>query len=220
MTRSDHRPVTQALLGLAALLLAGCGGGPDLTAAQVGLPDAGHPPVLASTTYSTSPDGGIYVNPDPVKVVLVGRLPMEPLAQRLGADGQWTPLRGLGELTAVGFQLENAGLAGSDPQLNSLQVAADLAPAGISSVTRDRFYYPAYPLAALSTVTLDGQCAVHVDPGQTITVVLVYPPVRSTSYVTWGEYGDFAIAVPVGGAIPVSGGLHAGVCAPPTVQPT
>ena len=220
MIRIGRSPLTLVLLGLTALLLAGCGGEPALSPSQVGLPHAVHPQTLASATYSTSPDGGIYVNPDPIQVVLVGRFPMEPLAQRLGADGQWGPLRDLGELTAVGFQLKNSGLAGSDPQLNSLQVAADLAPAGISSATRDRFYYPAYPLAALSTVSLDGQCTVHVDPGQTITVVLVYPPVRSTSYVTWGEYGDFAIAVPVGGAVPVSGALHAGICAPPSVQPS
>ncbi len=204
------------LLG-AVLAIAACGDQSTLSAALLGLPDAAHPPTLGSTTYTTSPDGGIYVNPDPLKVTLVGRVPMQPLAQRLGASGQWSTLARFGELTAVGFQLHNSGLAGSDPQLDDMQVAADLAPQNAARSVVNQFYYPAYPLAGLSTVSIDGQCSVHLDPGQTITVILVYPPIRSTTYVTWGEYGDFAIALPLGGGVPVEGPLRASLCAQPDV---
>jgi hypothetical protein len=207
-------------LAAAALLLAACGSDPSLTVALLGLPHATRPPTLGSTTYTTSPDGGIYINPDPLHVTLVGRIPMEPLAQRLGAEDRWAPLRGLGELTVVGLQLGNSGLAGSDPQLNALQEAGNLYPAGASRSTIAAFYHPAFPLAGLSSVAINGDCGVHLDPGQTATVVLVYPPIRSTTYITWGEYGDFTIDLPLGGAVPVSGTLRASICAPPDVQPS
>jgi hypothetical protein len=220
------------LAGLAALAAA-CGGQPTLSAAQLGLPSSGHPRTLASATYDTSPDGGIYINPDPIHVTLVGRIPMEPLAQRIGAQKQWAPLEGLGQLTAVAFQLTNSGLAGSSPQLDSLQIASSswatcqsgsasaLCPEGVSRSTFARFYYPAYPLAGLSTVSIDGSCSISIDPGQTATVILVYPPIRSTAYVTWGEYGTFAVALPLGGAITDAGSLRANICVPPdTTQST
>jgi hypothetical protein len=218
VARHPRRAAAVALL--APLLLAACGDQPQLSVAGLGLPDLQHPSTLASTTYRTSPDGGIYQNPDPLTVTLVGRIPMQPLARTLGAQSRWATLAAYGPLTVVGFQLHNAGLAGSDPQLNSLQVASDLSPTGASPAIVSRFYYPAYPLAGLSTVPIDGQCTVHLDPGQTVTVVLVYPPIRSTTYVTWGEYGDFAIAIPLGGAIPVTGTLRANLCTPPNAQPS
>ncbi|MGO8687735.1 MAG: hypothetical protein ACLQT7_11275 [Candidatus Dormibacteria bacterium] len=226
------RPAGLVLAGLAALVSA-CGGPTTLSAAQLGLPSSGHPRTLASATYDTSPDGGIYVNPDPIHVTLVGRIPMEPLAQRIGAEKQWAALQGLGQLTAVAFQLTNSGLAGSSPQLDSLQIASSswatcqagsasaLCPEGVSRSTFDRFYYPAYPLAGLSTVSIDGSCSVSIDPGQTATVVLIYPPIRSTTYVTWGEYGTFAVALPLGGAITGTASLRANICVPPdTTQGT
>ena len=218
------------VLGLAgvAVAVSACGGQPSLLASQLGLAQAAHPHTLASATYDTSPDGGIYVNPDPIHVTLLGRIPMEPLARTLGAGGQWAALRGLGDLTAVGFQLTNNGLAGSNPELDSLQIASSswatceagsseaLCPAGLSRSTFDKFYYPAYPLAGLSSVAIDGSCSVNIDPGQTITVILVYPPVRTTSYVTWGEYGTFAVALPLGGGLPAgAGALRANICVPP-----
>jgi hypothetical protein len=218
---------------LLALLLAGCGQASTYAPSALGLPVAGDPATLGTGTYDTSPDGGIYTNPDPIHVTLVGRIPMDPLAQQLGAAKQWAPLRGLGELTAVGFQLTNSGLAGSDPQLDDLQIASSswstcaagspsaLCPVGVSRATFNQFYYPAYPLAGLSTVGIDGNCSVSVDPGQTVTVVLVYPPIRSTTYLTWGEFGSFAIALPLGGRIANSGPLRANICVPPdTTQGT
>ncbi len=225
-----RRPFPRLALALVSVvaIVSGCGGQPSLSASQLGLPQAGHPHTLASATYDTSPDGGIYVNPDPIRVTLVGRIPMEPLAQTVGAGSQWAALRGLGDLTAVGFQLTNSGLAGSNPELDSLQIASSswatcqagtseaLCPAGLSKSAFNKFYYPAYPLAGLSSVAIDGSCSVNIDPGQTITVILIYPPIRATSYVTWGEYGTFAVALPLGGGMPATAGaLRANICVPP-----
>jgi len=227
-----RRSGVRACLGAALLLplVAACGGQPSLTLAGLGVPIQSHPSILGHNTYETSPDGGIYVNPDPIKVTLVGRIPMEPLAQQLKAGHQWAALSGLGDLTVVGFQLSNAGLAGSSPQLNNLQIASSswatcesgtggaLCPPGVSRSVFNQFYYPAYPLAGLSTISIDGSCSISVDPGQTATVLLVYPPIRSTSYLTWGEYGTFAIALPLGGGLPPAPNLRASVCAQPDVQ--
>jgi len=228
--RARRRPFPRLALGLvgAVAVVAGCGGQPSLSASQLGLPQVGHPHTLAAATYDTSPDGGIYVNPDPIHVTLVGRISMELLAQTVGAGSQWAALRGLGDLTVVGFQLTNSGLAGSNPQLDSLQIASSswatcengsagaLCPAGLSKSTFNKFYYPAYPLAGLSSVAIDGSCSVNLDPGQTITVILIYPPIRAASYVTWGEYGTFAVALPLGGGLPTgAGALRANICVPP-----
>jgi len=227
-----HVPLVGAL-ALAVLAATSCGQAPTYSAAALGVPVASHPATLGSGTYDTSPDGGIYTNPDPIHVTLVGRIPMDPLAQQLGAAKQWASLQGLGELTAVGFRLTNAGLAGSNPQLDDLQIASSswatcqagsasaLCPTGVSQSTFDRFYYPAYPLAGFSTVSIDGSCSVNIDPGQTVTVILIYPPIRSTAYVTWGEYGSFAIALPLGGGVNDAGALRANICVPPdTTQGT
>ena len=231
--RRGARPPLLGALAAAALAATSCGQAPTYSAAALGVRVVSHPAVLGSGTYDTSPDGGIYVNPDPIHVTLVGRIPMDPLAQQLGAAKQWAPLQGLGELTVVGFRLTNAGLAGSNPQLDDLQIASSswatceagtasaLCPAGVSRSTFDRYYYPAYPLAGLSTVSIDGSCSVNIDPGQTVTVILVYPPIRSAAYVTWGEYGTFAVALPLGGAVDDAGALRANICVPPdTTQGT
>ena len=122
--RAPPAPFGSLVLAGLATLVAACGGQPTLSAAQVGVPSSGHPRTLASATYSTSPDGGIYVNPDPIRVTLMGRIPMGPLAAQLHAQRAWAPLAGLGELTAVGFRLTNAGLAGSSPELDDLQIAS------------------------------------------------------------------------------------------------
>ena len=235
MTRGGRRGRGWVAVGLAlaALVLSACGQAATFSASGFGIPVAAHPATLGRGTYDTSPDGGIYTNPDPIRVTLVGRIPMGPLAQQLGAASQWASLQGLGELTAVGFQLTNAGLAGSNPQLDDLQIAssswaacqagaaAALCPEGVSQSTFNRFYYPAYPLAGLSTVSIDGNCSVNVDPGQTVTVILIYPPIRSTTYVTWGEYGSFAVALPLGGGVISGSGLRANICVPPdTTQGT
>ncbi len=228
--RARRRPFPRLALGLVSIvaIVSACGGQPSLSASQLGLPQAGHPHTLASATYDTSPDGGIYVNPDPIHVTLVARIPMEPLAQTVGAGNQWASLRGLGDLTVVGFQLTNSGLAGSSPELDSLQIASSswatcengaagaLCPDGLSRSTFNKFYYPAYPLAGLSSVAIDGSCSVNLDPGQTITVILIYPPIRAATYVTWGEYGTFAVALPLGGGLPAgAGALRANICVPP-----
>src|ERR1017187_1917744 len=47
--------------------------------------------------------------------------------------------------------------------------------------------------------------------------VMISPaPIRATSYVTWGEYGTFAVALPLGGGLPAgAGALRANICVPP-----
>ncbi len=205
---------------LAVALLAACGSQTSASPSSLGIPDARHPAVLGRATFHTSPDGGIYDNPDPLQITLVGRISMRALAARLDAQHQWAPLARLGALTVVGFQIHNAGLAGSDPQLNDLQIASNIYPPGTPRSTISRFYYPAFPLAGLSTVDVGSQCQVHLDPRQTITVVLVYPPIRSTTYVRWGEYGVFALNLSVGGGIPHAEALKMGLCTPPQAQPT
>ncbi len=230
-----RRPRVRGALLLSALAscavaVSACGAQTALTAAVLDVPVASHPATLATGTYDTSPDGGIYINPDPIRVTLRGRIPMQPLAAELRAGRQWAALRGLGDLTVVGFRLTNSGLAGSNPQLNNLQIATSswstcaaggagaVCPQGVSRATFSRFYYPAYPLAGLSTVSIDGQCSLNVDPGQTVTVLLVYPPIRPTSYLTWGEYGSFEAQLPTGGGIPRVGALRATLCTPPDTQ--
>lgn len=232
---SARRPRSRAgflgsALVLCALAVSACGSPTALTLSALRVPVASHPAVLGHGTYDTSPDGGIYVNPDPIRVTLVGRIPMQPLARQLRATRQWARLDGLGDLTVVGFRISNAGLSGSNPQLNDLQIASSswstcvsggtgaLCPQGISRATFSKFYYPAYPLAGLSTVSIDGQCSMNIDPGQTVTVLLVYPPIRSTAYVTWGEYGTFAVALRLGGGVPAAGALRATLCTPPNTQ--
>lgn len=208
-----------AALGL-VLLCAACGSAApsQVTAQTLGLPlGAGRP--LSSATLITSPDGGIYRNPDPFDVVLVQRVDLQPLRDLVG-DGTWDQLARYGRLTVVGIRLRNDGKAGSDPVLNELQVASDLAPPGADSGALHTYYHPAFPLAALSDSALGTDCSVHLDPGQSVTVLLVYPPVRDVPLVTWGRYGDFTLKLPFGGGIPAgTGSLHAAACPRPEAQP-
>jgi len=93
----------------------------------------------------------------------------------------------------VGFQLTNSGLAGSNPRSSTRsrspphpghlreRLRRALCPAGLSKSTFNKFYYPLYPLAGLSSVAIDGSCSVNLDPGQTITVILIYPPIRAAT---------------------------------------
>src|SRR5205807_8360548 len=91
--------------GLAALAvtagLLGCGGPEDTTVAAtaLGLPARTGGTSLAATTLYTSPDGGIYRNPDPTEVTLAAPLSGHPLADRLGAGSDWSALLRLGDLT-------------------------------------------------------------------------------------------------------------------------
>jgi hypothetical protein len=232
MSAPRLRRLGAALAVLSAALAAACGSQATVASSSLGIPDAKHPAVLGRATFHTSPDGGIYDNPDPVQVTLVGRIPFHGLASRVGTQHQWSPLAAYGALTVVGFRMHNAGLAGSDPQLDQLQIASSswstcasggegaLCPRGVSRATFDKFYYPAFPLAGLSTVSVGSQCQIHIDPGQTVTVVLVYPPIRATASLTWGEYGSFAISLPLGGSIAPTGDLKVSVCTPPQAQPT
>ncbi len=183
-------------------------------AARVSLP-AGASRALATVTLYTSPDGGIYENPDHTEVRLVLRHAPGDVEAMLPGNG-WKPLDALGDFTFVGVSIRNDGKAGSDPQLNAVQIASDYAPDGTATGPLRHFYHPLFPLAVLSPGGSDSSCTVHVDPGQTVVVVLVYPPLRATATIVWGVYHSFAVRAPFGGALPPgSYAWRATACVPP-----
>lgn len=203
-----------------AAIAAGCGhDSRTIDSADLGLPTAAASP-MASQQVATSPDGGIYRNPDQLDVVWVGSVDVDAMAARLGTGQTWSPLRALGPMLAVGLRLRNDGKAGSEPALNDLQVASDQAPPGTDTGVLRGFYHPTFPLAALSDLPLSGDCTVNLDPGQSATVVLVYPPTAAGPRIVWGRYTEFALALHRGGGLgDVPSGLHAAVCTPPQPQP-
>lgn len=176
---------------------------------------------LAAATLYTSPDGGIYQNPDPVQVLMITRRPGAPIVRELGAPAAaWAALESLGDFTFVGVRIRDGGAAGSDPQLNSVQIASDYAPGAAASGPLRHFYHPMFPLALLSAATSDTNCGIHLDPGREAVVVLVYPPIRDTTSIVWGIYQAFALRAPLGGALPAgTGGWHATACTPPQAVP-
>ena len=211
----------RAVLGLLAsvTIISGCAGGFSATTATLRFPTS--TAALAATTLFTSPDGGIYQNPDPIRVLMVVRESADPVMHQLGSvTSSWSALQRFGAFTYVGIEIVNHGAAGSDPQLNSAQIAVDFAPAGTSSGSLRHFYHPTYPLAILRTQPSDVQCGVHLDPGHSAVMVLLYPPTTATESIVWGMYQTFALRVPFSGGVP-SGGLawHAAVCTPPQPQP-
>ena len=201
------------------LVLSGCAGGGGATT-PLRFPSGTTP--LASTTLYTSPDGGIYQNPDPIRVLMVVRRSADSVMRQLGsAASSWTALRQFGDFTYLGLQVQNHGAAGSDPQLNNAQIAIDFAPPGTSSGSLRHFYHPMYPLAILRTQPSDVQCGVHLDPGHSAVMVLLYPPISSTDSIVWGMYQTFALRVPFSGGVPPGGGAwHAAACTPPQQQPS
>jgi hypothetical protein len=205
---------------LAATVLAACGGGrPTVPAAALWLPAASSPASLATTSVATSPDGGIYRNPDRLDVLLVTTRAAGAVAAQLGPSAAgWTALRPLGEPLVVALRLRNDGKASSSPELGDLQVASDLAPPGTDAGPLRHYYHPTLPLAALSTAELSDDCSVRLDPGQSATVLLLYPPIRQTTRILWGRYGDFALELPLGGGVGSGlGMLRAVACTPPPV---
>lgn len=206
------------------LLLAACGQGPSATlgGAALDLPTASAGP-LASTTVYTSPDGGIYRNPVHLDVLLVGRRDVSRLAAALGGTAaDWTQLRRFGGFTVIGLRLRNDGKAAAEPELRDLQVASDFAPKEAASGPLRPFYHPTYPLAAMADPALGAECRPHLDPGQSTTVVLVYPPTTATGSLVWGRYQEFALRVGFAGGLPATtatAGLHAMLCPSPAEQP-
>ena len=211
--------VRRAVLGslVTAAFISGCAGGAG-TPTMLTFPTA--TAVLAGTTLFTSPDGGIYQNPDPIKVVMVLRESAGAVMRQLGAAASsWSALQRFGDFTYVGVEIVNHGAAGSDPQLNSAQIAVDFAPQGTSSGSLRHFYHPIYPLAILRTQPSDVQCGVHLDPGRSAVMVLLYPPIAATNSIVWGMYQTFAVRVPFRGGVPSTAGWHATACTPPQPQP-
>lgn len=197
-----RRRCAAAAIALCAGVLAGCAGStPTISLAALGLPQHGR--ALADVTIHTSPDGGIYQNPDPMTVVMVERAPGDALIKQGGSEASaWTALRRFGDFTFVGIAVRNNGAAGSDPQLNAMQIAADYAPPATASGPFSRYYHPMFPLALLSLEPSDQSCTLHVDPGQTQLAVLAYPPITATSSIVWGVFDLFAIRAPFGGGLP------------------
>lgn len=154
-------------------------------------------------TIKTSPDGGIYQNPDPMTIVMITRAPGAALIKHSGSGASdWTALERYGDFTFVGVAVRNKGAAGSDPQLNAMQIAADYAPAATVSGPLSHYYHPMFPLALLSLEPSDQSCTLHVDPGQTQLAVLAYPPINATPSIVWGVFNVFAIRAPFGGGVP------------------
>ncbi len=208
--------------GLAALAcLVGCGAAPGLDAAVLGLPSSSAPPPRATASVATSPDGGIYRNPDRLDVLLIARHGVAAIAAQLGsAAAAWSQLRGFGDFTVIAVRLRDDGKVTSDPRLGDLQLASDYAPAGTTTGRLRHFYHPTYPLAVVASSKPGDDCSIHLDPGRSAVAILVYPPVSLPSTVVWGRLGDFVLSVPVGGAVPpLSGALHAVACTPPAAPP-
>ena len=210
-----------AMLAAVTVAVTSCGSGPILDGAALGIPQSSSAHSLASATVATSPDGGIYKNPDHLEVLLVTRHNADAVAVQLGAAAaSWAQLRGFGDFTLVGLRLRDDGKVTSDPALGDLQMASDYAPAGTSSGALRHFYHPTYPLAVVSDVTPGSDCSVHLEPGHTGIAILVYPPVNLAASLVWGRLGDFVLTVPVGGAVPPLGaGMHAVACTPPAAPP-
>jgi hypothetical protein len=203
---------------LSTVALAGCGSSAEgLDAATLGLPVTATPVALATTTVSTSPDGGIYRNPDHLEVMLIERHNVDAVAGLLGsASSSWSQLHGLGDFTVVALRLRDDGKVSSDPQLSDLQMASDYAPPGTATGSLRHFYHPTYPLAVLADSKPGDSCSIHLDPGHSGVAILVYPPVNLPTTLVWGRLGDFVLSVPVGGALPpLAGALHAEGCTPP-----
>jgi hypothetical protein len=216
--------MNRMLRAVLALILCGCATAAQASssATTLGLPSSNQPAPLASTTMHTSPDGGIYENPDPTQVVMVARASGDPLLQLLpSAQNVVAQLRPLGAFTYVGVRISNAGQAGSDPQLNAMQIASDFAPAAGNSGPLRQYYHPMFPLVLLAPHSSDSTCSVHLDPGQSLIAVLVYPPIQDVSSIVWGVYDDFAIRAALGGGVPRGGaGLVATRCEPPQPDAT
>lgn len=187
-----------------------------MTASALNLPNSTAARPLGVATVYTSPDGGIYKNPDHVDITLVSRQDVDAVAQRTGQSAAWQPLRTLGPFSVVGMRLRNDGKAGSEPSLNDLQLASDLAPDSTASGPLRHFYHPMFTLAVVSDQPIGDSCSVHLDPGQTASVLLVYPPIKPVASILWGRYNDFSVQAVLGGGLSFgSDQLHASACTPP-----
>lgn len=214
---TGHRSLIVAALLSTAMVACGSGTA-SFDAGGLGLPVTGAPAALATATVATSPDGGIYKNPDHLEVMLVERHSVAAIAARVGAAAStWSQLNGFGDFTLVALRLRDDGKVSSDPQLNDLQMASDYAPAGTSAGPLRHFYHPTFPLALVADSEPGSSCSVHLDPGHSSLAILVYPPVNLSSTLVWGRLGEFVLNVPVGGSLPpLAGSLHAAACTPPS----
>jgi hypothetical protein len=188
---------------VAATAVSACGGSAvPLQPAGLDLPTTASTRPLATTSTYTSPDGGIYRNPVHLEVIMVARRGVQQLGRQLGSTATWAPLQAFGDFTLVAIRLRNDGKAWSEPDVRDLQIASDYAPAQAASGPLRSFYHPTYPLADLSDTKPGNECRPHLDPGQSTTLVLVYPPVQiPPDGIVWGRYQEFALRLPQGGGV-------------------
>lgn len=217
---SNRTRLAATAAAAAAALLTACGGtAVALQAGGLDLPGGATPRPLASTTVYTSPDGGIYRNAVHLDVLMVARRDAGALARRLGTTDRWAPLHPFGPFTLVAIRLHNDGKAWSEPDVNDLQIASDYAPPQAAAAgPLHGFYHPTYPLAVVSDTTPGSECRPHLDPGQSTTVVLVYPPMQiPAAGIVWGRYRDFALRLAQGGSVGdlTARAVSAAACTPP-----
>lgn len=170
-----------------------------------------------SMTLNTSPDGGFYVNPNRLAVATVATVDGASIAGLSSsvADAVHATSH-LGNPVAIVFRVNNNGKASSDPAFGDMQIASDYAPTAASGKARG-YYHPFLPVAmVVAGAEPEDNCAVHLDQGQSATVILVYPPMQPAQTILWGIYGGPTVTLHVGGRVPpLPESLRAEGCTPP-----
>ncbi len=209
-----------ALLALAlAALLSGCGSSPSaaraVTALRTGMPVRHAAKSLDTALVTSTPDGGFYVDPTYLhfyylrKVSLANVTPLLSGSERRDAG----TLQGLGPLLEVVAVATNPGASTTAVDLTQAvlesQHTSKLVPAGVRSAVQQSYYQPIRPILVLSSYRLD-VCSADVNPGATVWMLAVFPPVRSSAplalvdpeFVQPAAHGFY---VPVGrGGLPTS----------------
>lgn len=202
-------------------MLASCGasGVVQIDSSQLKLPPASGSTELASLDLRTTPDGGFYVNPDAIKVLADGPVNAAPLLALGGnARDALNATAPAGSPFAIVLRITDNGKAGSDPSFGDLQIASDYAPAQAGQTSLHHYYHPLVPLTLLSDAELTDNCAVHLDPGSSAIVILVYPAIKNSSSVYWGWFGGPAVTLKRGGSTQLPPVLNAEYCSPAPVQ--
>lgn len=209
------------VLGLAlALLVTSCGSGAG-TAAQAdqalaaALPVSSHARPLSSGGAACSPDGGFYVDRSTIQFYYSRRVPLADILPLLsGAEARSArALAGLGPLLEVVAVARNPGASTCGVGLTQTVLetskqyggTAHLDPGGLTTSVRLAYYEPIRPIVVLSSNRLD-LCSADVNPGASVWLMAVFPPVRSGVRVALvnpsPQYGFF---LPIArGAVPAT----------------
>lgn len=214
--------VTLTLAGIIATV-AGCSTSPLPSTSVSSLdwsPTYAGGAALGSGKLYTSPDGGIYVNPDRLTVSAVVTGKAGNLGGIVGVSN-FSKLATFGPYTYVVMTVTNLGQGVSTPQFNDTQLAVELAPPAALHGPTSSLYSPIFPIGLLSSVPIQSSCAINLNPGQKVWVVLMYPPIQSSAKfpsVVWGEYQDFQLTLArYNHAASLPDTLYAGSC--PTAFP-